>query len=161
MSGLERPAPRALDTIASEIRQDIEAADKHWQSAVHHAIRAGEGLIEAKATLRHGQWLPWLEENFPGFSARSAQNYMRLARNRNAVADLPTIREAVATLAAPRENVDHLERARDYIAKGDEEFRKAGIEFRATGLKLPDDLSFEDWQRIGRFLGKIVPEAAG
>jgi hypothetical protein len=105
MSDLAK-SERPLPTIAAEIRHDIEAADKHWQNAVRHAIRAGEGLIEAKARLPHGAWLPWLAENVPGFSARSATNYMRLARNRNAVADLVTVREAVAVLTAPRQQLD-------------------------------------------------------
>ena len=98
-------APVALDALAVQIRNDIGAADKHWQSAVTHAIRAGDGLIKAKARVQHGEWLPWLEANFPDFSERSAQSYMRMARNRNAVADLGSIREAVALLAAPKVDV--------------------------------------------------------
>jgi hypothetical protein len=99
MSEIER---RRLDELAVEIRHDIEAADHHWQSAVKHAIRAGEGLIAAKALVKHGEWLPWLAANFRGFSERSASNYMRLARNSNAVADLPSIRQAVALLTEPK-----------------------------------------------------------
>lgn len=94
---------RSLDQLAVTIRHDIEAADQHWQSAVRHAIRAGDGLIEAKRLLRHGEWLAWLAVSFPGFSERSARNYMRLARNGNAVADMPSIRQAIALLAAPKE----------------------------------------------------------
>jgi len=67
---------------------------------VQHAINAGERLIEAKATLRHGEWTPWLEQNFE-FTDRTARNYMRLAANRKRVADLPTVREALAVLAEP------------------------------------------------------------
>jgi Protein of unknown function (DUF3102) len=95
---------RPLPALAKEIRHDIEAADRHWQSAVEHAIRAGEGLIEAKGQLKHGEWLPWLRANFDGFSERSAQNYMRLAQNRNAVSHLPSVREAVALLAEPKQD---------------------------------------------------------
>jgi hypothetical protein len=57
-------------------------------------------LIEAKSRVRHGEWLSWLEANCP-LSDRQARNYMRLARNRQRVADLPSVREAVAFLAEP------------------------------------------------------------
>ena len=53
-------------------------------------LTIGRGLIEAKALLSHGEWLPWLEERVE-FSERSARNFMRLARdwtNRQALADL-------------------------------------------------------------------------
>ena len=45
---------------------------------LHHAIKAGELLIEAKARCPHGNWQAWLEENFEG-SVRTAQAYMREA----------------------------------------------------------------------------------
>jgi hypothetical protein len=98
------PVRAPLERLAVEIRHDIEAADQHWQNAVKHAIRAGEGLIEAKALLQHGEWLPWLSENFAGFSARSASSYMRLARNGSTVADLTSIRQAVAALTTPKDD---------------------------------------------------------
>jgi hypothetical protein len=90
--------PRPLDAIGAELRVEVERAERAWRDAVGHAIRAGELLIEAKAQVRHGEWLPWLEANFP-FSERTARNYMRLARESERVADLPTIRAAVALLA--------------------------------------------------------------
>lgn len=91
-----------LSNLASEIRREMEAAEDKWREAVAHAIRAGELLTEAKATVRHGQWLPWLRENFPG-AERTAQLYMRLARESATVADLPSVRAAVAALTTPRE----------------------------------------------------------
>src|SRR5215210_6325913 len=88
-------ARRELPAIAKELRGEVEQAEQHWQSAVRHAVRAGELLTEAKGQVKHGEWLPWLEENFPG-SERTARNYMRFAANRQRVADLPTVREAVS-----------------------------------------------------------------
>jgi hypothetical protein len=89
-----------LEAIAAEIRHEVEQAELSWQTAVRHAIRAGELLAEAKASVQHGQWLPWLRANFPG-SERTAQNYMRLAANPQRVADLPTVRSAIAAIATP------------------------------------------------------------
>ena len=74
-------------------------------------LTIGRGLIEAKALLAHGEWLPWLTERVE-FSERSAQNFMRLARewsNPQTLADLGASK-ALALLALPAE-----ERA-DFIA---------------------------------------------
>jgi hypothetical protein len=73
-----------------------------------HAIAAGQLLIEAKAQLKHGQWLPWLAEHCPAsLPERTASFYMRLARHAPeleaksaTVADL-TIRGAIQLLAPP------------------------------------------------------------
>ena len=99
----------ALDSLADEIRRELSAAEADWHSAVGHAIRAGELLIEAKRQVAHGEWLLWLETNCP-LSDREAQNYMRLARNPQRVADLPSIREAVALLSAGSVSDDRRER---------------------------------------------------
>jgi hypothetical protein len=90
-----------LSVLADELGQEVRAAEDAARDAVSHAIRAGELLIEAKSLVKHGEWLPWLDANFPG-SERTAQTWMRLASKSAAVADLPTVREAVAMLTAPK-----------------------------------------------------------
>lgn len=65
-------------------------------------LTIGRGLMEAKALLPHGEWLPWLTERVE-FSERSAQNFMRLARewsNPQTLADLGASK-ALALLALP------------------------------------------------------------
>jgi hypothetical protein len=101
---LAKPAGADLDSLAADIRREVQAAEAAWQDAVAHAIRAGELLIEAKAQVEHGHWLPWLDANFPG-SARSAQGYMRLAQHAEeaqALAHLG-VEGALKQLAAPKE----------------------------------------------------------
>jgi hypothetical protein len=80
MSEIVTTGAITLDTLADSIRRHVEASDVDFRRAVDHAIRAGELLIEAKAAIGHGGWLPWLEANFPK-SPRSAQGYMRLAEH--------------------------------------------------------------------------------
>ena len=100
MAGTELDA-RSLPALAQEIGEQVCKAEQAWSDAVGHAIRAGELLIAAKRRVPHGGWGQWVKANFPG-SERTAQNYMRLARNPQRVADLPSIRDAVARLTAPK-----------------------------------------------------------
>lgn len=102
-----------MPTLATEIMQAHEAACRAAQSALEHARRAGELLIQAKAAVPHGAWLPWLAEHCPTLPERTARAYMRVARHwpaleaavgdRQRVADLP-LREALKLLAPPRES---------------------------------------------------------
>lgn len=98
-------------TLATAINDEHRAACDAMSSGLAHAIRAGELLIEARAAVPHGSWLPWLHDHFEG-SERTAQVYMRLARhgatlepgpNPQRVADL-SLRGALAALAAPQPN---------------------------------------------------------
>ena len=87
---------RAVE-LTQGAKHEMALADAAWDSAVHHALRAGDRLIEAKSLVKHGQWTKWLREN--GISPRMAQNHMRLAANRQRVADLGSVREAIALIS--------------------------------------------------------------
>ena len=97
---LNQPAPaetRDIEAITTEIIQ-------LKQDAGNAILGIGQRLIEAKAILPRGEWLPWLEERVE-FSERSAQNFMRLARewsNPQALADLGASK-ALTLLALPPE----------------------------------------------------------
>ena len=74
------------------------------QDAGNAILSIGQRLIEAKAMLPHGEWLPWLTEQVE-FSERTARTFMRLARewtNRQALADLGAAK-ALTLLALPPE----------------------------------------------------------
>jgi hypothetical protein len=90
----------SLADLAARIKREYEASSAAIKRGLDHAIACGSLLIEAKAQLPHGKWLPWLHAHC-GVPERSAQLYMRLARNadeiRN-VADL-TVREAATLIA--------------------------------------------------------------
>lgn len=71
-------------------------------------LEIGKRLIEAKAQLKHGEWLPWLSEKVE-FSEASAQRFMQLAReyeNPALVRDLGASKALVllALPASEREN---------------------------------------------------------
>jgi hypothetical protein len=66
-----------LPILAAEIQAAHAAALAAARTSVEKAVEAGKLLIEAKAALPHGQWLPWLRDI--GLSPRTAQRYMQLA----------------------------------------------------------------------------------
>jgi hypothetical protein len=96
----------ALDKLAADIRSEHEACVQHARSAVEHAIKAGELLIEAKSQVKHGEWLPWLAENFPA-SRETARKYVQLAEanyNRSCNLDeAESIRDGLAKVAKQRQ----------------------------------------------------------
>lgn len=55
-----------------------------------------------KASLKHGQWLPWVEENLP-FDRRTATNYMAVFSKRETVSHLDNPTDAYRLLSAPAE----------------------------------------------------------
>jgi hypothetical protein len=85
-----------LTDLAGRIRIEHEAVSTALKDSVRHAITAGELLIEAKKQLAHGQWLPWLADHCT-IAERTAQLYMRCARNREAIEN--QIRNGVADLS--------------------------------------------------------------
>jgi ParB family chromosome partitioning protein len=96
-----------LADLAARINAEHEQAKGAAINAVAHGIAAGELLLEAKAKVEHGQWLPWIESNC-AFSQRTAQAYARLAKHapklldqmRSSAADF-SIRDAMKALTPP------------------------------------------------------------
>jgi N6-adenosine-specific RNA methylase IME4 len=122
----------SLAEIAARIKLAHQAAATSLKCGIEHAITAGELLIEAKKHIPHGQWLPWLGEHC-GITPRSAQGYMKLARNRDkleantqALAHL-TIEGALKSLAAPSLAIASLET---------EEARNAAVEAIENGADI-------------------------
>src|SRR5262249_48327059 len=91
-----------LNDLAERIKAEQENDRLHARATVEHAFRVGLLLLEAKQMIGHGHWSDWLHIHCD-LSERSAQNYMRLARNREnpqLAADL-TIDGALKALAKP------------------------------------------------------------
>lgn len=89
------PQVRDIESITAEILDAKRAGGEA-------ILTIGRGLIEAKALLSHGEWLPWLTEKVE-FSESTAQRFMRLARdwsNPSALTDLGATK-ALQLLALP------------------------------------------------------------
>lgn len=97
----------SLSNHAERINNHHDAAQAAAQSAIEHALQAGQLLIEVKASLAHGELTDWITQHCR-FSTRTAQAYMRLAKqlptldaaNAQRVAGL-SLREAMKVIAAP------------------------------------------------------------
>ena len=106
-------APPAESRTIETITGDILEAQRKGGEAV---LTIGRCLIEAKDMLRHGEWLPWLAEKV-GYSEKTAQNFMRLARefsNPQAIADLGATK-ALKLLALPAEEREQFVAAHNVI----------------------------------------------
>lgn len=138
MSISKRDESVSLETLATRINEECRAFERdkatvleHAESGLRHAINAGEMLSEVKASLNHGEWLPWLRENFEG-TPRYAQMFMKLAVNRDRLNTKRlshlSISGALRELEPPEEPepeeelsvADHLERANEYHRKAQE-----------------------------------------
>lgn len=127
-------ASNRLVVLADEINRAHGGVRQAAREATSRAIDAGGALLEAKALLEHGEWLPWLREHC-AVSERTARLYMRLAANRDQignVADL-SLRGAIALITVPKSLVaDHARLAADLAADDvDALFEKCQIERRA------------------------------
>jgi hypothetical protein len=84
--------------------QELEAEIiRHARDALTNAIRCGEILSQVRETLKHGEFLEWIQE-FAPFSRRSAYNYIRLFDNKDdlKLANVANLSDAYsALLAAP------------------------------------------------------------
>ena len=103
---------------SGETFRSIEAitTDVHYytEQAVKSIWHIGKCLIEAKAQLSHGEWLPWLRDK-AGFGERQAQTYMQLAReysNPQLVADLGERKAMALTALAPEVREEFIETAK-------------------------------------------------
>ncbi len=99
------PSNNRLSVLAADIQAAHQDVTRGALAIAESAMAAGRMLIEAKASMRHGEWATWLSEHV-GMSARTARRYMQLARSSletATVADLG-LRGAAENLARRTDN---------------------------------------------------------
>lgn len=159
---------RSLKVLAKDIESYHQAAHRAARVAIDHALRCGEMLLEAKAKVAHGEWLPWLAANTT-IGARQAQNYMRLARNKPeiearkcAMDSYLTLREAVALIVEPKPESlreHYAKRVNDRWARCQEARRGMVNELAEARQSLADDEAFKAWlaeQGIGEEPASVI-----
>jgi hypothetical protein len=70
--------------LADEINAAHRACTADLMSGLNHARRCGQLLLKAKASVKHGEWLSWIQDNCQ-FSERTAQYYLRVVKNWEAI----------------------------------------------------------------------------
>ena len=147
--------------LAARIDVEHAAVAQALQSALAHAIAAGELLIVAKRQVKHGEWRPWLEANC-SVPARTARHYMALARKRKRLCDqsgntLPiSVHEAVERLKElrgtpytlpydPAEMSEFPSQGREYVPLTEAE-REARREIRQSRWRV------QNWSEFGALL---------
>ena len=101
-----------LPRLATDINREHELAEESARSAVEHAYRAGNFLIQAKHRVKHGEWEQWVSANLKP-AASTVRAYMRVAGK---LPRLPaqqadhiktlSLHDAIAYLREPAENPD-------------------------------------------------------
>ena len=142
-----------LRDLAKEIDEHHREVGNSLSRAVEHAIKAGGLLNTVKGQLRHGEWMPWLAENFDG-SASTAANYMRCAKNRSALRKLLKERDAEDGALSLSAALKELSTPRDTS--------KPALEAGEPNLQRPANLEAiyrEDHERAKQLKpGDVVPE---
>ena len=98
---------RSLDELAAAINSEHRKVEAAANTALAHALRAGELLLRAKEGVPHGSWVAWLAENFAG-SDRTARAYMQVAQRRDELeakrqtSAISSLAGALQALSTPR-----------------------------------------------------------
>jgi hypothetical protein len=66
-------------TIADRINEQYRLAEQSKATAVQHAIRCGQLLLEQQDALNHGEFMPWVKKDCK-FEYSTAARYMKAAR---------------------------------------------------------------------------------
>jgi hypothetical protein len=96
MNQLEKTRTQRIVTLHNEIVG-------YLKTSLEKAIEIGGLLTEHKETLAHGEFTPWINTNLP-FTDRTAQNYMRLYRERDRLKteSVSDLKSAYKLLALPK-----------------------------------------------------------
>jgi hypothetical protein len=108
-----------LEAAGKHAKAHLERAQNYSDKSEEHYKAAGIYLSNAKATLKHGQWLPWLKRY--KIAPRTAQTVMQIAVDPDA---LGRIRETKKIAEAnARSNTPHVGRIskQKEVSKKDEE----------------------------------------
>lgn len=100
--------PGDLTALPAQIDAAIADVQKHAAGMVESAVRAGQLLLTAKASVAHGSWEQWVTDNCT-VAPRTARAYMRLAERlpqlpepqRQRVAEMPLRWALQAITTAP------------------------------------------------------------
>lgn len=169
----ETTAPTAPIPSVEQINLEYRLSKSKASEAVQHAINCGLMLLQVKASLKHGEWLPWLKQQQESgaieFAERTIHKYMRLASNSPREANLieqPSIRAALELLTEDRseeaQSALDIETAKEREAR--EKAQAEAREARHEAMSLQGDLDremkkSEGWREDAIAKAKALKEA--
>jgi hypothetical protein len=163
---VQAAAPHDLEALARAIVDAHEDCLRHSSLALQHAMVAGHLLQQAKAQVAHGHWLDWIAEHC-GISARTAQTYMRVAREYPSLslddaqrAAHLSLRQAVAALSAPSRTVDEWEPDRRALAAHDARLSELRVLISSAKRRLAEDLTLSELIELHRQCDRWQADAA-
>jgi hypothetical protein len=97
---LEKTTVQQIVSLHNQIISDLKRS-------LDSAIKIGHLLTEQKASLKHGEFGPWVKSNLP-FTDRTARNYMRLHREKDRLKTetVSDLKSAYRVLTAPKEELN-------------------------------------------------------
>jgi ParB family chromosome partitioning protein len=96
----------ALLQLRQAIEREHQAAIGAPRASLDYAVACGRLLLEAKPSVAHGDWLPWIQATL-SFGPRQAQKYIRVAERAEQMRIENShfaIDEALAVIADKRDN---------------------------------------------------------
>ncbi len=117
---------KQMAVLRDKIREAHGTFISSMKDTLEAGITAGQLLIEAKETLEHGEFLKWIQDTLP-FTERTAQKYMRIARNQD------KLKEKGARLLSEAYNAVNDNSEKDYQKQ-----------YRENDKLISDDDSFDD-----------------
>ncbi len=105
-SDLRVSSPNTWAATVQEIHSLNSELNGLAVKSVGLAARIGEILVHVKGAVKHGEWLPWLEE-FAPFSRQSADNYIWIFENRDKLLNVGNLSEAYRLKLQSNGDGDH------------------------------------------------------
>jgi hypothetical protein len=92
------------ETLAEMAAEKAALVEQHGRKTVQAAIDCGRYLTEIKSRLGHGEWLPWLEENWQ-YSHKRATQFIQLANMNHGsyLEEASSVREALRMIGEAEE----------------------------------------------------------
>ena len=97
MNELEKSTVQEIVTLHNEI-------GGYLKMSLQKATRIGQLLMQQKASLKHGEWIPWIKKELP-FSVRSAETYLKCYAYREKIAGSANLDDAVKLLSEPKKKI--------------------------------------------------------
>jgi hypothetical protein len=87
----------SVDTLADLVVHAHAIRRLGW-NVVRDAIEIGERLAKCKRLCGHGNWLPWLKREFPGWSEDTAERFIQVAALSNQIPQLAELNLPISAL---------------------------------------------------------------